>query len=168
MPSFTLCFVVDSIHRKVLLGWKKRGFGVNKWNGFGGKSNPGESIQEAAVRELEEECGLMVSKFDLLDAGTILFQNVSRPESDQLVHLFVAFSWAGHPIETEEMKPRWFSFDELPFDSMWADDRHWLLKVLNGSKVAGQFLFEADDEAIRSFDVKLTGLLEPLKESKHL
>lgn len=35
---------------KVLLGFKKRGFGVNKWNGFGGKVNPNESICEAAVR----------------------------------------------------------------------------------------------------------------------
>ncbi len=35
---------------EVLLGYKKRGFGVHKWNGFGGKVNASESIEEAAVR----------------------------------------------------------------------------------------------------------------------
>lgn len=32
----------------VLLGMKKRGFGAGKWNGFGGKVQPGETIEEAA------------------------------------------------------------------------------------------------------------------------
>ena len=40
---------------------KKRGFGAGKWNGFGGKVEPGETIVEAAVREVKEECGYDVS-----------------------------------------------------------------------------------------------------------
>ena len=35
---------------EVLLGFKKRGFGQGKWNGFGGKVEPGETIVNAAVR----------------------------------------------------------------------------------------------------------------------
>ncbi len=35
---------------EVLLGYKKRGFGVNKWNGFGGKVEAKEGIYEAAAR----------------------------------------------------------------------------------------------------------------------
>lgn len=38
---------------KVLLGLKKRGLGVDKWNGFGGKLEPGETIEEAAKREMQ-------------------------------------------------------------------------------------------------------------------
>ncbi len=34
----------------MLLGLKKRGFGAGKWNGFGGKVNPGEDIVDAALR----------------------------------------------------------------------------------------------------------------------
>lgn len=44
----TLVLVVQP--GKVLLGMKKRGFGAGKWNGFGGKVEPGESIEEAAKR----------------------------------------------------------------------------------------------------------------------
>ena len=35
---------------EILLGLKKRGFGVGKWNGFGGKVEPGETIPQAAAR----------------------------------------------------------------------------------------------------------------------
>lgn len=45
---FTLVLVVQP--PRVLLGMKKRGFGAGLWNGFGGKVQPGESIEEAARR----------------------------------------------------------------------------------------------------------------------
>ena len=35
---------------QLLLGMKKRGFGANRWNGFGGKVEIGETILEAATR----------------------------------------------------------------------------------------------------------------------
>ena len=50
---------------RVLLGMKKRGFGAGKWNGFGGKLEPGESVVEAAAREVREECGFTVNTSDL-------------------------------------------------------------------------------------------------------
>ena len=46
----TLVLVRDVPQRRILLGMKKRGFGAGKWNGFGGKLEPGESVQEAAKR----------------------------------------------------------------------------------------------------------------------
>lgn len=44
----TLMFVLDS--GRVLLGMKKRGFGVGRWNGFGGKVQAGETVEEGAIR----------------------------------------------------------------------------------------------------------------------
>jgi hypothetical protein len=41
------------------IGMKKRGFGVGKWNGYGGKLEDGESIERCAIRELEEECSIV-------------------------------------------------------------------------------------------------------------
>ena len=46
----TLLFVLDRAHSRVLLGLKKRGFAEGRWNGFGGKVDPGETIEEAARR----------------------------------------------------------------------------------------------------------------------
>ena len=47
----TLLFVLrSSPARQVLLGYKKRGFAAGRWNGFGGKVQPNESIEDGAVR----------------------------------------------------------------------------------------------------------------------
>ena len=44
----TLAFIRDG--ERLLLGMKKRGFGAGKWNGFGGKVDPEETILQGAVR----------------------------------------------------------------------------------------------------------------------
>ncbi len=46
----TLCFFERG--DEVLLGMKKRGFGVGLWNGFGGKVEAGEAVEAAAHVEL--------------------------------------------------------------------------------------------------------------------
>jgi ADP-ribose pyrophosphatase YjhB (NUDIX family) len=47
----TLSFLIKD--NKVLLAQKKRGFGVGKWNGVGGKKNSDETIEQTAKRETE-------------------------------------------------------------------------------------------------------------------
>ena len=46
----TLVMITDRVKNQILLGMKKRGFGSGKWNGFGGKVEPNETIEEAAKR----------------------------------------------------------------------------------------------------------------------
>jgi len=48
----TLAFVRR--HGEILLGYKKRGFGAGKWNGFGGKVEAGETIEDAAKRWIQK------------------------------------------------------------------------------------------------------------------
>ena len=43
---YTLVLVIEG--DRILLGLKKRGFGVGWWNGFGGKINHNETIEDAA------------------------------------------------------------------------------------------------------------------------
>ncbi len=50
MPNKVLTSVFIRDSGQVLLGLKKRGFGVGFWNGFGGKVEKGETIEEGARR----------------------------------------------------------------------------------------------------------------------
>lgn len=152
----TLCFVVDPNNGKpsVLLGLKKRGFGVNKWNGFGGKIGENESVEEAAVREIFEETTLHVLPDDLKKAGEISFATEEKNGTDEWnVHVFITHHWHGSPAETDEMKPEWFTTENIPYNQMWADDQHWLPFVLEGKKINARFVFENDNETIREFEL---------------
>ena len=132
------------IHKdgKVLLGMKKRGFGAGRWNGFGGKVHEGETIEEAARRELKEEACIDVSEME--EVGCIDFSWKDNPEVLE-VHIFRAENFSGEPIETEEMKPQWFAVDAIPFDAMWPDDKFWFPMFLEGKKFKGKFLFGEGD-----------------------
>jgi 8-oxo-dGTP pyrophosphatase MutT (NUDIX family) len=55
----TLSFLQED--GRVLLAMKKRGFGEGRWNGYGGKVKEGETIEQAARREILEESGLQVT-----------------------------------------------------------------------------------------------------------
>jgi hypothetical protein len=59
----TLALIVHDSRRRLLLGLKKRGFGQGKWNGFGGKVEPGETITQAALRG--KHLSIIVSEFKL-------------------------------------------------------------------------------------------------------
>lgn len=133
----TLCIVHQ--HPRVLLGMKKRGFGIGHWNGFGGKVEEGESIEEAAKREVKEEAGIDILNFEKIGIIEFLFEN--DPEMME-VHLFKAKDFIGEPSDSDEMSPKWFHVDEIPFMNMWPDDVHWMPLFLKGKKFKGRFLFD--------------------------
>lgn len=128
----------------VLLGFKKRGFGVGKLNGYGGKVHDDETIAEAAVRELREEAAIDAKPSDLEKVAEIDFYFADVPKEkgwDQTVHVYLLKNWRGEPQETEEMRPAWYSRDALPLDQMWVDDPYWLTKALDGEKFRAAFTF---------------------------
>ncbi|WWC86672.1 uncharacterized protein L201_001549 [Kwoniella dendrophila CBS 6074] len=141
--EYTLIFVVDRKKNKVLLGYKRRGVGVDLYNGFGGKVESGESIEECAARELQEESGLTPEPDGIYYKGCLFS---SRPRSalpgDKHViiniHFFGCDSWTGEPIPTEEMIPQWFDISAgnsetdhpLPINQMWPEATFYLLPVL--------------------------------------
>lgn len=137
-----LTLIIIYQHPKILLGMKKRGFGAGRWNGFGGKVEHTETIEEAAKRELQEEVGIKVN--DLEKVGIIDFEFDSNPEILE-VHIFRSYNFSGEPKETDEMKPQWFNIDDIPFADMWPDDIHWFPLFLRGRKFKGKFLFGESD-----------------------
>lgn len=133
---------------QVLLGNKKQGFGQGKITGFGGKIKPGEAASQAAVRELNEECGLLAQEADLDYAACLDFIFPNHPAWSQRVYVYRLWRWQGTPAESAEMQPLWFECETLPYDRMWDDGRYWLPPLLADQRLQGRFIFDQDNATV--------------------
>ncbi|MFA6525980.1 MAG: 8-oxo-dGTP diphosphatase [Candidatus Buchananbacteria bacterium] len=125
------------------MGMKKRGFGEGRWNGFGGKVQEGETIEEGAEREVREECGLIVR--NLQKFGQLDFEFHNNRGVILEVHMYKSETFEGELQESDEMRPQWFNITKIPFADMWPDDIYWFPLFLAGKKFNGRFLFGDDD-----------------------
>lgn len=123
---------------EILLAMKKVRFGAGKWNGAGGKVEPGETYEQAAVRECQEEIG--VTPRALQKVGELHFYDL--PNVEHYCHIYIATDWQGSPSESEEMRPQWFKLADIPYDHMWPDDKFWLPKLLAGTSFRGKVVIE--------------------------
>lgn len=143
----TLCFLIRE--DKVLLAMKKRGFGKDRFNGAGGKRHDGETIRQTAIRETEEEIGVKIIKPKKIGVLDFYFPQVQLKDNwNQRVIVYLATDWTGRPVESDEMKPKWFNINKLPFNKMWSDDYLWLSHVLNNKKVQAEFAFDLDQKVV--------------------
>lgn len=125
---------------RILLIEKKRGLGAGKVNGPGGKLDPGETAAACAVREVAEETGVAVHALDARGELRFRFADGYRLR----VFVFVSTDFSGEPHATDEADPFWCARDRIPFARMWADDRLWLERVLDGAIVDGTLDFDGD------------------------
>jgi 8-oxo-dGTP diphosphatase len=125
---------------RVLLIHKKRGLGNGKVNAPGGHIEPGETPEQAAVREYREEVGLTPGGLAL--KGKLYFQFLDGMRMEGFV--FTADRFRGEPEETDEALPFWCPVDGIPLDRMWEDDFYWLPQLLRGKSVEGRFVFDKD------------------------
>jgi hypothetical protein len=80
------------------------------------------------VRETHEEVGLNIEESDLNHAADIVFRFDGTV--DVVTRAYLATSFTGEPIETDEMRPQWFALSDIPYDTMWPADREWLPQII--------------------------------------
>lgn len=132
---------------QILLAMKKRGFGAGLYNGVGGKIEPGETVEQALLRETNEEIGVTPMHYWKV-AEHDFIQDVDTDPWHMFIHAYLCDEWEGEPVESEEMAPEWFDITDIPYDKMWGDDEFWLPQVLSGNKVIGTFTFDQHDKLL--------------------
>lgn len=154
-PNLTkavVCYFVKG--DKILLGLRKKvslGLGENLISGIGGKVGDiegleNETFEEALHREVMEEVGVKIKKFQQVGEITFLFPN--KPKWNQFVIAYIVSDWEGDFVETESIKPIEFNINEIPYSKMWADNKYWLPTVLDGKSIIAKFLYDEENKNI--------------------
>ena len=94
MYNSTLCYLENERGEYLMLHRVKKQVDINKgkWIGIGGKFEEGESPDECLRREVWEETGLTLTRFQFRGVVTFLCNDSG---SDQLMYLFTATGWTG-------------------------------------------------------------------------
>jgi 8-oxo-dGTP diphosphatase len=151
----TICHIIRG--RRLLLKKAIRGISVGKWNAPGGKTEPGETPEEGARREVYEETGLRVS--ELFYHGTLTFIMDGGKTLHTRAHVFSTSKARGRARPSEEGPVKWFDRDGLPFDDMWEDDQYWIPLVLRGIRFNSTFTYDSTNRHVVGFEIKSPSLL---------
>lgn len=99
------------------------------WQGVSGFIEEAEAPAMAAVREVQEELGIVVDSQYLKEKHTFEANNISFT-------VFTLHNWQGEPKPLEQgiEELRWFPINQLPLKQMHSTDKNWLPKILVGAK----------------------------------
>ncbi|KAG8933291.1 hypothetical protein FRC03_012257 [Tulasnella sp. 419] len=135
---------VDEKQGKVLLGFRKAGFGCGKYNPFSGPIPLGGDIARTARADLKAQSGL--DAVDIAKVGKLILVMDQNPIALD-VDVFRVTSWKGEASENPEIRPMWFAsptsqtqsgLPAIPFDSMFPQDRYWLPLLTSGKYFIGR------------------------------
>ena len=130
MRNTSLCYLENG-GRYLMLHRIKKEVDENKdkWIGIGGKFEEGESPEDCAVREIEEETGMVFSPRELCYRAVVTF--VSDEWGTEYMHLCTASADAERLCqlrgrENEEGTLEWVPVDQVEALPIWEGDRIFL------------------------------------------
>lgn len=140
MKLATLLYVMKDDETLMLYRNKKENdYHEGKWNGLGGKFEPGESPEECAIRELEEESGLIAKNLILKGHLTFpLFDGVD----DWYVFVFIINKFEGELIDSAEGELKWIPNNELKDLNLWEGDQIFIDWLFEDKCFSAKFNYE--------------------------
>jgi len=137
MKLATLCYVRSGEQTLMVHRVKKaQDMHHGKWNGLGGKLEPGESPEECARREIREEAGLDVK--ELIWKGVLTFPGFSN-EEDWYAFVFLASVEDGPLIDSPEGDLKWVDPEDLLKLNLWEGDLIFLPWLDHPGVFSGKF-----------------------------
>lgn len=144
MDYTVLCYLKKGNQYLFMLRNKeKNDLNEGKWIGIGGHIEPGESKEEALIREVKEETGFTINSFKY--RGEILFINNDYQE---IMYVFTSDDFSGEMIECDEGELSWIDKDKILDLNLWEGDRYFLKPLLNSDKMIKFEMIYKDKELV--------------------
>ena len=147
MKLTTLCYI-EKDDKYLMLHRVKKENDVNhdKWIGVGGKFEENETPEECLLREVKEETGLTLTRFDY--RGLITF--ISNEWETEYMHLFTANGYEGEITECDEGELVWIPKSELDKLTLWEGDKIFLRRLEESNEFFTLKLRYEGDELVES------------------
>ena len=142
MKLATLCYLHDRAAGKTLMLHrvkKENDMHKDKYNGLGGKFEPGESPEECVIREVFEESGLTITNPVL--KGFITFPAFDSFE-DWYVFVFVAEEFSGEMILSAEGNLEWIDDDKIMSLNVWEGDKVFMPWLSGDKMFSAKFIYD--------------------------
>ena len=131
MKQTTLCYLDRNGQYLMLHRVKKENDASHdKWIGIGGKCEADESPDECMVREVKEETGFDIQRWQY--RGIVTF--ISDIWSCEYMHLFTATEWSGAQTDCDEGDLQWVNKKDLFSLNIWEGDKIFLRLLLDESQ----------------------------------
>ncbi|MBV7332694.1 8-oxo-dGTP diphosphatase [Chloroflexi bacterium TSY] len=139
MKLATLCYIQHNNKTLMLHRIKKENdMHEGKWNGLGGKLEAGETPEECAIREIQEESGLTIS--NPLVRGFLTFPAFDGLD-DWYVFVITASEFTGQLIDSTEGELAWIDDDKLLDLNLWPGDRIFIPWLKQDRFFSGKFVY---------------------------
>lgn len=137
----TLCYLHHNNHTLMLHRVKKENdIHAGKWNGLGGKFEPGETPEECVIREVREESGLEIRNPKLV--GLLTFPQFNN--DDWYVFVFTATEFEGGLIDSDEGRLQWIPDEQVESLALWESDHVFLPWIREGKFFSARFVYAGD------------------------
>lgn len=138
----TLCYLKHKGNTLMIHRNRKPGdIHSGKWNGLGGKFEPGETPEECVIREVFEESGLLITEPRF--HGLIMFPRFKG--EDWYVFVFSASRFTGEMIPSHEGDLAWVPDGELEALPLWPSDHIFLPWLALDRFFSAKFVYQGDE-----------------------
>ena len=146
----TVLIYLERNNQYLMLYRNKKKIDVNKgkYIGVGGHVEINETIEEALIREVKEETGLLLNSY--IKRGIVIFVLNGYEEE---MHVFTSEDFSGNLIECNEGELSWVDKNKLMSLNLWEGDKYFLEKLINNKEYFKMKLIYENDVLLKKEDI---------------